>query len=159
MAREYARAPRGERVADVVPRNRGSATTMLGAVALDGMRALMTVEGGTTKPVFLEFVRDHLVPHLRSGDVVVMDNLGAHHAVGVRQEIEAAGAIVIYMPAYSPDLNPIEELWSKLKAVLKGFGARTRDALVSAIFFARDLITRSDIRGWFGHSGYVSQAP
>ncbi|GEN11819.1 DDE superfamily endonuclease [Myxococcus fulvus] len=96
-----------------VPRNRGTVLTRIGALTLDGVEALMTVEGGTSSAVFLCFVNDYLVPNLRQDDLVVMDNLGAHHATGVKKAIRAAGADVLYLPPYRPDLNPIELYWSK----------------------------------------------
>ncbi len=130
---------------------------MIGALGITGMRALMTVEGGTSGKVFLQFVREYLIPSLRRGDVVVMDNLGAHHATGVRQEIEAAGASVLYMPPYSPDLNPIELCWSKMKYLLKSFGARTVRQLIASIGIIRGLVTRKDAAGWYAHCGWTAQ--
>ncbi|SFE46812.1 DDE superfamily endonuclease [Nannocystis exedens] len=118
MTRARAWAPRGKRAHGVVPRNRGRVTTMLGALSIDGIEAMMAVECGTTAKVFLEFIDEHLAPKLRPGDIVVMDNPGAHHATGVRERIEARGAKVVYQPPYSPDLNPIELAWSKIKAAL-----------------------------------------
>lgn len=151
MTRTHARAPRGERARGVVPRNRGRVTTMLGALSIDGIEAMMTVEGGTTAPVFLKFLDDYLVPRLRPGDVVVMDNLGAHHAKGVRERIEACGASIVYQPPYSPDLNPIEHAWSKIKALLRALGARTVALLMAAVVHAASFITPSDAAGWFKH--------
>ena len=159
MMRDYGRAPPGTRVVGRVPRNRGTVTTMLGALAARGLTALMTVKGGTTRDVFLEFLREHLIPTLRRGDVVVMDNLGAHHAHGVRELVEAVGATIVYMPPYSPDLNPIELCWSKLKSLLKMFGARTEPALRQAVEIAGDFITRQDAKGWFRHCGYGRPQP
>lgn len=132
---------------------------MLGALGLDGLRALMTKQGGTDRAAFLAFLDEHLVPVLKPGDVVVMDNLGAHHAGGVRERIEAAGAKVIYMPPYSPDLNPIELCWSKLKATLKALGARTVATLREMIEVAADFILAQDAAGWFAHCGYPSNQP
>lgn len=106
MTRSHAWAPKGQRAPGIVPRNRGTVTTMLGALSIDGIEAIMTVEGGTTAAVFLQFIDQHLAPRLEPGDVVVMDNLGAHHAKGVRERIEARGATLIYQPAYSPTLTP-----------------------------------------------------
>jgi len=100
MSREYGRSLPGKRIIERLPRNRGSVTTMIGALRVDGLHALMTIQGGTSRDVFLEFIREHLVPVLRPGDVVVMDNLGAHHATGVREAIEAGAARVLYLPAY-----------------------------------------------------------
>lgn len=126
MTRTWAWAPCGKRAQNVVPRNRGRVTTMLGALSIDGIEAMMTVEGGTTAKFFLEFLDLHLAPKLRPGDIVVMDNLGAHHASGVRERIEARGEKVVYQPPYSPGLNPIELAWSKIKAALRGLGALPR---------------------------------
>jgi transposase len=159
MTRTHARAPVGERAVGRVPRNRGAVTTIIGAIAVRGLTALMTVEGGTSGAVFLRFVHEHLGPSLRAGDVVVMDNLGAHHATGVRQAIEARGASVLYMPPYSPDLNPIELCWSKFNGVLRTFGARTRLELRQTVASAAELITRRDARGWFRHCGYRQPQP
>ncbi len=153
MTRDYARAPRGQRVVGKVPRNRGTVLTMLGAIALDGVRALMTREGATSGDVFETYVRDHLIPSLNPGDVVVMDNLAAHHRRGVRELIEQAGSAVLFMPPYSPDLNPIELCWSKVKAVLKKISARTRPALESAVLAAVGAVSSSDTYGWFVHTG------
>lgn len=159
MMREYGRAPPGVRVVGRVPRNRGTVTTMLGALAARGLTALMTTKGGTSRDVFIEFVTEHLLSTLRRGDVVVMDNLGAHHATGVRELIEGAGATIAYMPPYSPDLNPIELCWSKLKTLLKMFGARTESALRQAIEVAADFITRADAKAWLLHCGYGQPQP
>ena len=157
MTRDYARAPRGQRIGDHVPRNRGTVTTMLAAIALDGWRGMMTVEGGTSGAVFEAFVAHVLVPRLNPGDVVVWDNLGAHKTARARQLVEAAGASVVFLPPYSPDLNPIELCWSKLKNELKRLGARTREALDNAIATAMDAITTSDTAGWIRHCGYSAQ--
>lgn len=159
MTRTRAWAPRGERAVGVVPRNRGRVTTMLGALSIDGIEALMTVEGGTTAAVFLRFLDEHLAPRLQPGDIVVMDNLGAHHATGVRERIEARGASVLFQPPYSPDLNPIEHAWSKIKAQLRAFGARTVALLKSAIALAADRVTPQDALGWFQHSRVVPHQP
>jgi transposase len=156
MTREYARAPSGERACDAVPRNRGSVTTMLGALALDGVRGVMTVEGGTDTAVFDAFLEQVLVPNLKRGDIVVLDNVGAHHPAQIRARIEAAGAELRFLPPYSPDLNPIEECWSKVKGVLKKLKARTREALDKAVAVAVDSVTPADIAGWFCHSGYAA---
>jgi len=158
MTREYARGPSGERVVGIVPRNRGVVLTVVGAVALDGVRAMMAYEGGTSAEAFLRFLRDALVPSLHPGDVVVLDNLGAHRAVGVREAIESVGARILYLPPYHPELNPIELAWSKLKALLKAIGARDIQALASALKRSKDLLTTSHIEGWFRHCGYEALA-
>jgi transposase len=155
MTREHAWAAVGERVLGQVPRNRGKVLTMIGALTLEGVEALMTVEGGTSGEVFLRFVHQHLVPILQSGDIVVMDNLGAHHATGVKEAIRAVGAEVLYLPPYSPDLNPIELCWSKVKALLRKLGARTVRALEDAVQTATDAVTQRDAESWFLHCGYA----
>lgn len=154
MTRDYARAPRGERAHGAVPRNRGEVTTMLGALDLHGVRAMMTVEGATDAEVFETFLERVLLRKLKPGDIVVLDNVGAHRTADVRRLIEAAGARVLYLPPYSPDLNPIELCWAKLKGILKELGARTRDALDEAIRRAMDLVDGSDATAWFRHCGY-----
>jgi transposase len=157
MTRDYARAPRGERALGAVPRNAGTVTTMIGALDVNGVRAMMTIEGATDGEVFEIFLERVLLRKLKPGDIVVLDNVGAHKTTDVRRLIEAAGASVLYLPPYSPDLNPIELCWSKLKAILKEFGARTQDALDEAIRRAMDLIGRTDAAGWFKHCGYAAQ--
>ena len=130
---------------------------MIGALDVAGVRAMMTIEGATDGEVFEIFLERVLLRKLRPGDIVVLDNVGAHRTPNVRRLIEAAGASVLYLPPYSPDLNPIELCWSKLKALLKEFGARTREALDTAIRRAMDLIGRLDATGWFTHCGYQAQ--
>jgi len=154
MTREYARGPSGKRVIGIVPRCRGVTLTVVGAIALDGVRAMMAYEGGTSAEAFLRFVHEALAPSLHPGDIVVLDNLGAHRAVGVREAIEAVGARMLYLPPYHPELNPIELAWSKLKALLKGIGARDLLSLARSIKCTKDLITLSDVAGWFSHAGY-----
>lgn len=157
MTPHFARAPRGERAIGRVPRNRGSVLTMLGALSIGGVEAMMTVEGGTSAAVFRQFVDAHLAPILRKGDVVVMDNLGAHHATGIRDAIEATGASVLYQPPYSPDLNPIELCWSKIKEALRRIGARTVAQLRNAVHDATARVSALDSVGWFTHCGYAGQ--
>lgn len=157
MTRDWARAPVGERATGAVPRNRGTVTTILGAIAMDGLRAMMTIEGGTTAEVFDAFVQHCLVPTLKPGDVVILDNVGAHKPQYIQDRIFDAGAFVVFLPPYSPDLNPIENYWSKLKGLLKSLGARTRAALDAAITKAIDLIPAADAQAWFRHCGYGSQ--
>jgi transposase len=154
MTRTHARAPPGVRVVEHVPRNRGVVTTVLGAMALDGIRALMTIEGATTADVFEAFVKSMLVPRLNPGDIVVMDNVGAHKPARILERIRAAGAHVLFLPPYSPDLNPIELFWNKFKELLRSMAARTPQELDHAIAKAMDLTTLEDIAGWFTHCGY-----
>ena len=154
----YARSPRGERVYDSIPRNRGTVTTMLGALDCKGIRGMMTIEGATDTDVFEAFVEQVLVPKLNPGDFVVLDNLGAHKPICVRERVEAAGAKLVFLPPYSPDFNPIELAWSKLKGLLRTLGARTKADLDWAIGVAAGGITPSDARGWFKHCGFGAAA-
>lgn len=156
MTREHARSQRGERAHDVVPRNRGTVTTMLGALTLDGISALMTIEGGTSSEVFQAFVDQMLVPTLLPGDTVILDNLAAHKDEDALQSIRDAGATVVFLPPYSPEFNPIELAWAKVKRLLRDAKARTREALDEAIAKAIDLITSEDASGWFRHCGYLT---
>jgi transposase len=158
MTRSNAWSRCGTRAISSIPHaGRNKALTVAGAVALDGVRCLMAYEGGTTRDAFLEFVHRALVPTLNPNDVVVMDNLSAHHTDGVAQAIEAAGAHVLYLPPYHPELNPIEHTWSKLKSILRKIGARTISALASALNTAKDFVSNKDLLGWFKHCGYESQ--
>jgi transposase len=157
MTREYARSPRGERAPGRKPFRWGPNITILGALFATGLRATMTVEGGTTREVFLAYITQVLVPQLAPGNVVVMDNLSAHKVPGVREAIEAAGATVLYLPPYSFDFNPIELAWSKLKALLRTAEPRTRDDVDRQIAVAMARISRRDAAGWFRHCGYRRQ--
>lgn len=127
---------------------------MLGALTLDGVLAIATIEGATSGAVFVAFVEQVLLPKLRRGHVVVLDNLAAHRVSAARHLIEAKGARLLFLPQYWPELNPIEEAWSKLKGILRSLEARTIAALDRAIAKAVDLITPSDARGYFQHAGY-----
>lgn len=154
MARRYGRGPKGERVHGAVPLGRWQVTTLLGALALDGTRALMTIEAATDSEVFAAFVEKVLVPQLRPDDVVIWDNLAPHKQPAVEALVAQAGARVLPLPPYSPDLNPIESCWSKLKTLLRGSAARTRDALDQAIAAAWKAVTPRDAQGWFDLCGY-----
>ena len=138
-----------------MPQNYGENVTMLGALSLSGVEALMTVNGATDSDIFLVFVREVLAPTLRAGDVVIWDNLGAHRSQLVREAVEAKGATVVFLPPYSPDMNPIERCWSKIKTYLRAAKARTRDALEAAIKRALLTVTKSDAQAWFTHCGYA----
>ncbi len=150
-----ARAPRGERAHGKAPRNRGKNTTLLASMGAGGMGPSLAVEGGTTKAVFEAYVEKALAPSLWPGQVVVMDNLSAHKGERVRELVEERGCEVLFLPSYSPDFSPIEEAFSKLKALLRRARARTKEALVEALGRALDTITPEDVKGWFGHCGYV----
>lgn len=156
MTRRYGRARRGQRVHDAVPKNWGANVTVLGALSCAGLEAVMTIEGATDAHVFRAYVSQVLVPTLKPGDVVVMDNLAAHKVQGIRSAIEATGATLMYLPPYSPDYSPIEPCWSKLKTRLRAIKARTRDALDEALAHVIDTVSVSDAKGWFTHCGYAS---
>src|SRR5450631_2727044 len=151
MTRTYARACGGQRVAEGAPQGHWKILTILGALSLRGLLATMTIEEATDGDIFLAYVEQVLCPVLRPGDVVVMDNLSSHKVDGVRKLIEAAGAEVLYLPPYSPDLNPIEKAWAKLKQLLRSARARTKEALDQAIEDALKLISADNAQAWFKH--------
>jgi transposase len=158
MTRLRARAPKGKRAYGKVPRNRGKNTTLIAAITLEGaMGAPMTVEGGTDSAAFEAYVEHFLAPTLREGQVVVLDGLGAHRPKKIRELVEARGADLVFLPSYSPDLNPIEEAFSKVKALVRKEGARLSEALVEAIGRALASVTAEDAAGWFAHAGYRPQ--
>ena len=152
----YGYSPRGERVHLEVPRNHGKNTTLLASMSVEGMGDCLAVEGTTTKVLFEAYVERVLAPSLRAGQVVVMDNLSAHKGERVRESIEARDCKLLYLPAYSPDLNPIEEAFAKVKSRLRTAAARSREALVETIGAALDAISAQDAHGFFGHCGYSS---
>jgi transposase len=154
MTRRYGRAARGQRVQDAVPAGHWRTLTLLAALSLHGLRAAMTVESPTDGDVFLAYVEQVLGPRLQPGDVVVLDNLAAHKVAGVRALIEARGAQLLYLPPYSPDFNPIEQAWSKVKELLRAAQARTLPLLDDAITAALAAITADNAVGWFRHCGY-----
>jgi transposase len=129
-------------------------TTMISSIRLDGSTACMTIEGATDTEVFRAYVREVLCPTLRPGDLVVMDNLAPHKSDPTLELIEAAGAQALFLPAYSPDFNPIEKMWSKVKSLLRGTEARTPDELAAAIGSALAQVTARDALGWFASCGY-----
>jgi transposase len=154
----YTWARKGLRALCSVPRNRGANTTVLSSMSLRGMGPSLTVEGSTTSVVFEAYVEQVLAPTLRKGQVVVMDNLSAHKGKRVRELIEERGCELIYLPSYSPDLNPIEEAFSKIKGLVRKAEARTREALVEAIGLALSAVSSRDARGFFEHCGYSMPA-
>jgi len=127
---------------------------MISSIRVDGTTACMTLAGATDTEVFRTYIREVLGPQLRPGDIVIMDNLGAHKNAATLDLITAGGASVWFLPAYSPDLNPIEKMWSKIKAHLRRLEARTPEALDEAIGAALGSVTASDARGWFASCGY-----
>lgn len=154
MTRSRGRAAPGERVFDTVPQNYGENVSMLAALSVEGVSAPMTIRGAVDGLVFLEYLKQVLCPSLQAGDVVVMDNLPAHKIKLVRELIEARGAKLIYLPPYSPDLNPIEKCWSKIKTYLRAVKARSYEALSEALKQALLTITAEDVKGWFASCGY-----
>jgi transposase len=160
MTRTHARAPRGQRASGKVPWGRWERLTVIGALALDGMVAAMSIAAATSTAVFLAFVEQVLVPALRARpDVIVaMDNLAAHKAEAVRNALDRAGLAHRYLPPYSPDLNPIEQAWAKLKTALRAAGARSREALEQALAPTLATITAQDASGWFRLAGYPPPA-
>jgi transposase len=155
----YARAPRGKRAYGSVPRNWGKNTTLLVGLTLEGIQAPMILEGAVDTLAFEAYVEQVLAPSLKAGQIVVLDNVRVHKSERVRQAIEAKGCQVLFLPAYSPDLTPIEEAFSKLKTWLRRLGARTREALEAAIAEALEQITTQNAHGWFWHCGYLPQKP
>jgi transposase len=153
----YARAPRGERAYGHVPRNTAANTSLIASLSTEGMGPAMLLTGATDTAAFEAYVEQVLAPGLVPGKIVVMDNLSAHKSERVRLLIEARGCELWFLPAYSPDLSPIEEAFSKLKQLLRRAVARTREALQQAIAIALDQITAQDAQGYFRHCGYISQ--
>jgi transposase len=154
MTRLRGRAPKGQRLHACAPQGRWQTTTMIGALRMDGSTACMTVTGATDTEVFRAYVQQVLVPTLRPGDLVVMDNLAPHKSQPTLDLLTQAGAQILFLPAYSPDLNPIEKMWSKLKAYLRKAEARTKEALEEAIATGLRTVTAQDARNWFASCGY-----
>jgi len=157
MTRRYGRAPRGQRVREAAPAGHWSTLTVLGAMSCPGLLATMTVESSTDGDVFLAYLEQVLCPRLQPGQVVVMDNLSAHKVEGVRQRIEATGAELLYLPSYSPDFNPIEPCWGKIKQCLRAWKARTVERLEEALTEAIASISPQNALAWFHHCGYGIQ--
>ena len=154
MARLYGRAPRGKRLRAGVPHGHWKTTTFVGALRLTGMTAPMVLDGPMTGAWFLAYVEQVLVPTLSPGDVVILDNLPAHKGSAAREAIEAGGARLLFLPPYSPDFNPIENAFSKLKALLRKAAARTVDELWRVIGDCLDAFTPAECIKYFAHAGY-----
>ncbi len=154
LAPLYGYSPRGQRAFFKIPRNRGTNTTLLSCMSFKGMGPSIAIEGSTTKKVFEAYVEHFVAPTLREGQVVVMDNLSAHKGQRVRKLIEERGCELLFLPPYSPDLNPIEDAFSKVKRLLRAIRARTKEALVEAIGKALDVVSILDARDFFTHCGY-----
>ena len=156
MTRRYGRAIGKARVYDYVPLNTPRNTTLLSSIRIeDATMVHKEISGALNGVIFLEYIRNDLAPTLRQGDIVIMDNLRVHKVAGVRQAIEEKGASVLYLPPYSPDLNPIEMLWSKIKAFLREQKARDAVILLDKIQEAYSTISLQDILGWFSAAGYM----
>jgi transposase len=155
MTRLRGRCDKGQRLVAAVPQAHWKVLTMIGAMTVRGVLTAVTVDAATDGEIFRRFVIQALAPTLTPGDVVVMDNLKAHKAAGVREAIEAAGARLLYLPPYSPDFSPIEPMWSKVKQMLRSIAARTVEALNAAVTTALQSITASDCQGFFRHCGYT----
>jgi transposase len=154
MTRRYGRCPRGERLVDATPHGHWQTTTFVAGLRSHGLTAPLVLDGPMTGEVFRAYVEQMLAPSLVPDDVVVMDNLAAHKVSGVREAIEAAGASLLYLPPYSPDLNPIEQLFAKLKALLRKAAARTKDALWATIGDLIEAFTPDECRNYLVNSGY-----
>jgi transposase len=154
MARTHGRAPRGERLRSPVPHGHWKTTTFVAALRNSGMIAPMVLDGPINGVAFQAYIDQVLVPELERGDIVVMDNLGSHKGAGVRAAIEAVGASVFYLPPYSPDLNPIENAFAKLKAMLRKAAERTVDGLWNAIGRIIDTLTPAECANYFAAAGY-----
>jgi len=154
LQRLRGRSPPGKRCVAAGPAGHWKTTTMIGAVRIDGPLACATLDGAVDTDSFTAWVNYDLCPQLRSGDVVVMDNLPAHKSAAIGKAIEAVGARLIYLPPYSPDFNPIENLWSKVKEALRAAAARTVTALGQAVAAAIASVTAADCCGFFQHAGY-----
>lgn len=153
MARLYGRCPQGQRLLSKTPAGHWQTTTMIAAAGLDGVTAPFALEGAVDAESFLVYVERVLLPTLHGGEIVVLDNLACHKHPRVRELIESVDAEVWYLPPYSPDLNPIEELWSKIKQVLRSLAARTFESLIEAIATALKQVSLQDLIGWFAHRG------
>ena len=154
MTRLRGRAPKGERLIDKTPHGHWQTTTLIAALGVEGVRCSTVVDGAVNADIFESFVEHVLVPELRPGDIVIMDNLSSHKRVRTRELIEGRGAGLEYLPPYSPDLNPIEMVFSKVKQLLRSLGLRSRDALWKSMQSVLDAITATDASNCFEHCGY-----
>ena len=154
MTRLYGRVFGGQRLVDAAPHGHWCSTTVLSSIRVDGSTAAMVIEGATDISVFRAYVQRVLIPSLQPRDIVVLDNLAPHKHPEIVQMLERSGVEVWHLPPYSPDLNPIEKMWSKIKAYLRKAKARTSKALLRAIARALQTITAADAAGWFQHCGY-----
>ena len=154
MSRRFARSKRGERAIVKEPFRRSNNHTLVGAISLSGMQTSMLVEGAVNGAAFLTFIRHFLAPQIGQGTMVVMDNLPAHKIKGVQESIEETGAELLYLPPYSPEYNPIEECWSKVKSLVRSYRPSNGEGLINSIGKAIESVTQGDCAGWFKHAGY-----
>ena len=157
MTRLRGRAKRGERVLDKIPHGHWKTTTLIAALGIGGIRCSTVVDGAINGDIFEAFVAQVLVPELEPGDIIIMDNLSSHKRVSTIMRIESVGAHVVFLPPYSPDLNPIEMIFSKIKQTLRSLGCRTKDALWNVMQSVLDTVTSSDAANCFAHCGYTLQ--
>ena len=155
MTRLYGRSYRGERCHDSAPDGRWERTSILSAIKFSGKTESLIFDGALDSKMYDAYIERILLPTLKTGDIVIMDNLNVHKSEKAKQLIESVGAKYIHLPAYSPDLNPIEKMWSKVKQILRGIKARSREALETAIAYALDQVTHEDAKGWFASCGYI----
>jgi transposase len=158
LTRLYGWAPQDRRATGSVPRNYGKNTTLVAALAPDGLHLPWMIEGAMDTDAFEWYIREQLAPTLRPGQIVVLDNLSVHKAASIRQAIESRHCQLLFLPPYSPDFTPIEQAFSKIKAILRGLGARTKEALWEAMGVAVEAITPADALAWFTHAGYALPA-
>jgi transposase len=159
LTRRYGWAPHDQRAVGQVPRNYGKNTTFVAALRRQGLQAPWALEGAMDTVAFARYVAEVLAPTLSARDIVVLDHLSVHKAALIQELLASRGCRLLFLPSYSPDVNPIELAFSKIKAPLRKLGSRTREALLDALASALDTITLADISGWFSHAGYASSAP
>ncbi len=159
MSRTYGRSPRGQRLVGAVPHGHGKTTTFVAALRSDGLTAPMVIDGAMTGDLFVAYVEQILVPTLKPGDVAILDNLVCHKRAGALKAIEAAGCTLRFLPAYSPDPNPIELAFSKLKGMLRSAGKRTREGLWDFLGESLDAFAPDECRRYFRHDGYGKDPP
>ena len=158
LTRLYGWAPHDQRASGSAPRNHGKKLTLVAALTPTGLQTPWLIEGAMDTATFEWYIAEQLAPTLRPGQVVVVDNLSAHKAESIRQSLEARGCSLLFLPPYSPDFTPIEQAFSKLKAILRGLGARTREALQEAVRLAIEAMTPDNALAWFAHAGYALPA-
>lgn len=154
LTRLYGRAPSSQRTVDHSPLNTPQTMTVLSSIRLNGEKAFTTYQGGTTGERFVQYLKETLLPTLKPGDIVVMDNMRSHHVKAVREVLEEKGMKILYLPPYSPDLNPIEKMWSKMKALLRGRKIRSLDLLPDAVRMSLASVLQMDCQHWFAASAY-----